>query len=398
MKQIIGSFIVLMSLTLIHAASCGTSDDNPSPGIDTALTPYSNKTVRIPLSLTVDNGADVLKPSDNSPLTLRVEGEGIAAADFVLDYDGAKFTSHGDIEIAENKVQDFNDGKVVLTGSFTVATSNPITESTKSLSHLQQHCAHTYKATFASNASVIFPVDQTVYLAFVVAEEQKKFSLNYNGEDHEFSNFSDNRELWIAVPCGSDGTAVIKGAMISVPGKAIDAATVYDADRTEVVDLGAPFKVLWSVKNLGATSPRDYGKFYAWGQTTGYLPEEAHVFSPSNYSNATDIDDPATAELGMGWRMPTYDELRELGRHKTVFDAGYTFETEYGSIYLPAAGFREDSELYNDSDYGYTWSSTLVPDRPDIVWSMYFFDGSAYMHYDKRYYAQSVRPVLELFD
>jgi len=379
---------------LLLATSCSKNDDStPSPDNDTTLTPYSTRPIKIPFSVEVDNSAGILLPAHCNSLTLRVEGDDITATDFVLVYAGTQFAFSGYITIAENKAQDFKDGKISLTGSFSIPAANPITESTKSLSDLQQHCAHSYKASFASNATTILPVDQTVYLAFTVAAEQKKFVLNYNGEDHEFSNFSDSRALWIAVPCGADGTAIVKGAMISATGKAIDAGTVYEADRTEVVDLGAPFKVLWSVKNLGATSPKDYGRFYAWGQTTGYLPEEAHIFSPSNYSNTTDINDPAFAELGIGWHVPTYDELRELGKHKTVFDAGYTFETDYGSVFLPAAGFREDSDLYNDGDYGYTWSSTLVPDRPDIVWSMYFFDGSAYMHYDKRYYAQSVRPV-----
>ncbi|MBO4371737.1 MAG: DUF1566 domain-containing protein [Bacteroidales bacterium] len=388
--------ILLISCALLLATSCSKNNDDPKPSpIDTtAVDP--NKTVVVPISLTVANGADIFQPSDNGVTILQIEDENIKSSDLVLANNSNTYKFEGNVEILESKAQDFHDGKIKLIGTFATNQSNPIYQSNTSLNHLKANCSHTYTATFASNANYISPIDQTVYLAFKVSNGQKKFVLNCNGKDYEFSTFSPDGEIWIAMPCNHDGKAQIIGAMISNSGIILDAGTLYEADRTDVVDMGSPFKILWRIRNLGAETPTDYGKYYAWGQITGYEQNEPHPFGPSNYSNTTDINDPATEELGNGWRMPTYDELRELAKYKADYDKGYTFENEFGSVYLPVAGFRDETGVHDYEDYGYCWTSTLVQDRPGIAWSLYFFEGSAYMHHDKRYYAQSVRPVWEI--
>ena len=385
--------ILFIFTALLLATSCGKDDDGAQPSTTDTTTVDPNKTIVVPFSIAIANGADILSPSDNN-LTMHIEGESIKATDLTLTIDN--YTFSGNIELLESKAQDFNDGKIDITGIFNTTPANAINQSSTSLSHLKSNCSHTYMATFASNANSFSPVDKTIYLTFKVADEQKKFDLNCNGETIECLSFSPTREIWIAVPCLNNGTAKISGAMISNTVKILEAGTFYEADRTEVVDMGLPYKILWRNRNLGADEPSGYGKYYAWGQTTGYEQNEPHPFGPSTYSNTTDINDPATAELGDGWRMPTYDELRELAKHKADYDKGYTFENDYGSVYLPVAGFRDETGVHDYEDYGYCWTSTLVPDRPGIAWSMYFFEGCAYMHHDKRYYAQSVRPVLAL--
>ena len=35
----------------------------------------------------------------------------------------------------------------------------------------------------------------------------------------------------------------------------------------EYVDLGLPSGTLWATRNVGASSPEDYGDYYAWGET-----------------------------------------------------------------------------------------------------------------------------------
>ena len=38
--------------------------------------------------------------------------------------------------------------------------------------------------------------------------------------------------------------------------------------QPEYVDLGLPSGTLWATTNIGATSPEDYGDYFAWGETT----------------------------------------------------------------------------------------------------------------------------------
>ena len=41
------------------------------------------------------------------------------------------------------------------------------------------------------------------------------------------------------------------------------------------VDLGLPSGTLWATTNIGATTPGDYGDYFAWGETTGYMATTA---------------------------------------------------------------------------------------------------------------------------
>lgn len=38
-------------------------------------------------------------------------------------------------------------------------------------------------------------------------------------------------------------------------------------DIRKYVDLGLPSGLKWATCNVGATSPEDYGNYYAWGET-----------------------------------------------------------------------------------------------------------------------------------
>ena len=41
----------------------------------------------------------------------------------------------------------------------------------------------------------------------------------------------------------------------------------------EYVDLGLPSGLKWATCNVGASSPEEYGLYFAWGETTGYTSE-----------------------------------------------------------------------------------------------------------------------------
>lgn len=81
-------------------------------------------------------------------------------------------------------------------------------------------------------------------------------------------------------------------------------------------------------------------------------------------------DDVATAKLGSSWRMPTPAEIAELLNPDNCTWTWITQDDVYGyevkskkngnSIFLPAAGSRNGSELIGDGSWGDYWSGSIV--------------------------------------
>ncbi|EPT34324.1 putative lipoprotein [Bacteroidetes bacterium oral taxon 272 str. F0290] len=168
----------------------------------------------------------------------------------------------------------------------------------------------------------------------------------------------------------------------------------------EYVDLGLPSGVKWAKCNLGASKPTDYGDYYAWGetepkaeytwanykwmqtgqsdwkhitkytvadgQTAGIWYDAGGNFIGDNKTTLEAADDAATAKLGSSWRMPTEGEIKELLDNYTWTETtqdgknGYEVKGSNGNaIFLPAAGYRVVSGLYDAGSWGYYWSSSL---------------------------------------
>ena len=168
-------------------------------------------------------------------------------------------------------------------------------------------------------------------------------------------------------------------------------------DPSDWVDLGLPSGLLWATRNVGATSPEDYGDYFAWGETTtkslylwstyiycnGEIEEEDYDHltkycnnSSYGYNGFTDNltilqpgDDAATANYG--GRTPTKEEWQELINNTTAQWTtrngvnGRLFTSSNGnSLFLPAAGYRWDSSLNFAGSRGFYWSSSLDTDDP----------------------------------
>lgn len=214
----------------------------------------------------------------------------------------------------------------------------------------------------------------------------------------------------------------------------------------EYVDLGLSVK--WATMNVGASSPEDYGDYFAWGETKGYKSGKT-VFSLDTYKyylttktpDTTDkdgftilgtttsgytkyvtsakassygydgfydnktvldpADDAATANWGGSWRMPTEAEQDEL-RNNCTWEwkelkgvKGYKVTGSNGNyIFLPAAGCRYGSSSSYVGSYGYYWSSSLFSGNSDGAIYLHF--GSSYVGWDYyygRFSGQSVRAV-----
>lgn len=167
------------------------------------------------------------------------------------------------------------------------------------------------------------------------------------------------------------------------------------------VDLGLPSGTRWATCNVGASTPSAYGNYYAWGETsTKSAYTEGNYTYSDNPTTLPSNRDAATANWGSGWRMPTRTEMNELISNCTV-----TWTTQNGvngslftgpngnSIFLPAAGYRDDSGLVDNGSLGYYWSSSLASDGTDGAWGLGFFSDDYRMGSYYRGYGFTVRPV-----
>lgn len=100
--------------------------------------------------------------------------------------------------------------------------------------------------------------------------------------------------------------------------------------------------------------------------------------------------------------MPTDADWTELRTECT-----WTWTTQNGvngmlvtgpnsnSIFLPAAGLRNTTDLDTTGSLGYYWSSSLNTGSPDYAWYVYFYSDGVYRRSYFRHIGRSVRPVTE---
>ena len=65
------------------------------------------------------------------------------------------------------------------------------------------------------------------------------------------------------------------------------------------------------------------------------------------------------------------------------------------SIFIPAAGFRFNSNLTGVGSYGSVWSSSFDADLPWESWNMCFGRSYTNMSDSGRFYGRSIRPVFK---
>ena len=176
------------------------------------------------------------------------------------------------------------------------------------------------------------------------------------------------------------------------------------------VDLGLPSGVKWATCNVGASSPEDYGDYFAWGETSPkaeYTWENSVTFGEQMSDISGNAQhDAATANWGGSWRMPTNDEMQELVDHcewewteVNGVNGSRVIGPNGSCIFLPAAGYRDGSSLYLAGYFGYYWSST-PDDGGDDNSAFYLgfgFDNGygLVFWYGNRYDGLTVRPISE---
>ena len=173
----------------------------------------------------------------------------------------------------------------------------------------------------------------------------------------------------------------------------------------EYVDLGLSVK--WATCNVGASSPTEYGNYYAWGETST-KKEYSEKNSRTHGKDIVNIGgnpsyDAARANWGCSWRLPTLAEFYELidnCKIKWTTQDGikgrmFTSKKNGKSIFLSAAGWRYGSSLYSAGEYGNYWCSTPTESSTDSAYALDFNSGRCSSHWSVRNFGQSVRPVSE---
>ncbi len=186
----------------------------------------------------------------------------------------------------------------------------------------------------------------------------------------------------------------------------------------EWVDLGLSVK--WATCNVGASSPSDYGGYYAWGETStksSYDWENCFdCLNPKEYNKdsawgtyklggqtritPTSGHDTARENWGSTWRMPTHAENDELCKKcKWTWtsrngQSGYAVTGPNGSsIFLPAAGYCFGTDSNYVGSYGYYWSSTLSSSYSGSARYLGFYSSYHGTYGNGRRSGRSVRPV-----
>ena len=243
----------------------------------------------------------------------------------------------------------------------------------------------------------------------------------------------------------------VSGATGIPYGWTVETYSVTNTNGHDYVDLGLSYggnKILFATMNLGASSPEEYGDYYAWGESTKrytsiigstvtggtftwanapyhtgddyvtgwtkYIPTGQDSYwsgegSPDNKLELDASDDIVRKEWGGDWRMPTRYELALLVNNCTwEYTAdyngtgvkGYVLTGSNGNtLFLPFAGYCDGTVRFNAGSFCYLWSSSLYPSTPRYAWYLYprwtSEDDAAHdMNTHTRYRGFSVRAVL----
>ena len=181
----------------------------------------------------------------------------------------------------------------------------------------------------------------------------------------------------------------------------------------EYVDLGLPSGLKWATCNVGASSPSDYGDYYAWGEirTKSSYDKNNSTTHGKEIGEIDDIAgnptyDVARAEWHGSWRLPTLEEFKELSDEDNCTWEWTTQDGHKGckvtskkngnSIFLPAAGYRSGTSLLNAGSFGHYWSATPYDDSyKDFACFLIYLEYGPNTACEFRSDGRSVRPVFQ---
>ena len=268
-----------------------------------------------------------------------------------------------------------------------------------------------------SETSITLQPDETKTLtATVLPADADNKALAWTSSDEAVVEVNKNgriianaNDTYVITYSATDGSGVKAECQMTVTSDNL--GTINGRDY---VDLGLPSGTKWATCNVGASSPEEYGDYFAWGETEPkdtynwdtYFDSDDDGDTFNKYNNnggLTELlpeDDAAAVNWGGSWRMPTkaqQDELREYCTREwtTLNGVNGTLVTgpNGNTIFLPAAGLRWYDDFGSGVSYGYYWSSSLYPDNDYLAYYLSFDSGGWGWGGDNRGSGRSVRPV-----
>ena len=187
--------------------------------------------------------------------------------------------------------------------------------------------------------------------------------------------------------------------------------TCPDENHPHAIDLGLPSGTLWACCNIGAIIPESTGGYYAWGETeekSNYY-WNSYVYCNGSDYNCHDIGsdiagtqyDVAHVKWGGTWQMPCRDQIQELLNYcesewitQKGIDGNVLRGPNGGSIFMPAVGYYNRSDLIDYGIFGCYWISNPFINGTGSAFctNLYRLGVSISMDYG-RCYGLSVRPI-----
>lgn len=141
-------------------------------------------------------------------------------------------------------------------------------------------------------------------------------------------------------------------------------------NNVKFVDLDLPSGMKWADRNVGASSPEEYGDYFTYSESLEY-----------NTPSKQDWEELLT-KCTWTWT--------NQGGHN-----GYKVTGPNGnSIFLPAAGWRGEVLLDDAEVFGYYWSSALYKNSTKFAFNLYLFSGNHGIGWSCNNERLSVRPIL----
>ncbi len=317
----------------------------------------------------------------------------------------------------DNFTSTITNGKLKVTGTAagtnTVTVTNTSTGATAVLTVIVTEPA-------VPTATPVISHETTNNAVIVTATGNGDVKLYVNGSlvENPYTLARGNQDYTVNVTA----TAQEEGKLISETATMVltISALAPQSEGHEYVDLGLPSGTLWATCNVGASTPEEYGDYFAWGETE---PKTNYNWATYKWCNGRDStltkycnnsvfgtvdnknelmlgDDAAYVNWGSSWRMPSDDQRQELLNNCTWLWTtrngvnGYLVTGPNGkTIFFPAAGYRYYSSLYSAGSNGRYWTCDINGTRPNTARYIHFTSDGVLLYGGYRCMGHTVRAV-----
>ena len=219
--------------------------------------------------------------------------------------------------------------------------------------------------------------------------------------------------------------------------------------------MGLPSQLKWAKCNIGANSEEEAGLYFQWGDTQGYTAEQvgdgeglkafdwddckfwtgnpSSKFSKYNTSDNKTVleleDDAAHVNMGGNWRIPTFEECKELYFNTDIYLVPTDGEEIQGTaqeqsmgirinwasqaegtvkgvkfckkgdkqtyMFVPTSGNAYNGSLNSVGEYGCLWASSLfLNGRAEAAYAIGLNSRGGSIGSANRYWGQPIRGVM----